>query len=272
MQTPFAIYSTAMPWPLEQLLKEWDVIKQAPLSFFIVLALCMMLAYFFMRYMYKEALSQKDDVIGTYKERLGLEPKDKAELKGKDVAPEGAKNAAEEARVNAVKAHEDAKKEIERLESENKLLASVVPCPDTSLHDAARKVHTSFEQFVRVESGLATRGRRGGVQSHLTVNIPLTISNYSLYPILVEAVDGVFLYAGQELRGAPQLSAHTSPDLEYGDKRMFTVSLMLVSGEDHARVWPEFDPTAVSFANLVLKIHVRGLNTYRQIELKGVDK
>lgn len=76
-----ALYFCAMPWPLEQLLKELDVIKQAPISFFIVLVLCVALAYCLMRWMYKDALSRKDELIAVYREKLGLEHRDKADSK-----------------------------------------------------------------------------------------------------------------------------------------------------------------------------------------------
>jgi hypothetical protein len=117
IDTP-ALYFSAMPWPLEQLLKEWDVIKQAPLSFIIIFLLCMALAYFFMRYMYGETLSRKDELIAVYKERLGLKPDDKATPK----ASQGKVQTGEMTGAASASEVEQLKERIRELEQANSRL------------------------------------------------------------------------------------------------------------------------------------------------------
>lgn len=70
-----------MNWLIEQLLKEWAVIKQAPLSFLIMLVLCLLLAYLLLKYIYGERLEHKDDIIESLNAKLGLKPSDESALK-----------------------------------------------------------------------------------------------------------------------------------------------------------------------------------------------
>lgn len=70
-----------MDWLLEQLAKEGAVIKQAPLSFVIVWVLGLIVLYFIMEYIYRQRLAGKDDLISSYREKLGLEPTEKAHPK-----------------------------------------------------------------------------------------------------------------------------------------------------------------------------------------------
>jgi hypothetical protein len=74
-----ALYFPAMPWPLEQLVKEWAVIKQAPLSFFIVLFLCMALAFFVVRWIYRDHIARKDDIISDLQKKIGIQPQGASE-------------------------------------------------------------------------------------------------------------------------------------------------------------------------------------------------
>src|SRR5689334_12156137 len=59
-------------WILDQLVKEWAVIKQAPLSFLIAFFLSNVLLYLFHRWIYREQFKHKDDLIASYREKLAL--------------------------------------------------------------------------------------------------------------------------------------------------------------------------------------------------------
>lgn len=61
-----------MTWLLDQLAKEWAVIKQAPLSFAIISALAFLLAFVLNRLLFKERLSQKDELLEGHKEKQSL--------------------------------------------------------------------------------------------------------------------------------------------------------------------------------------------------------
>src|SRR5712691_3031665 len=50
-------------WILDQFIKEWAVIKQAPITFATLFLLALGLAFLIARWLYKEALSRKDDLI-----------------------------------------------------------------------------------------------------------------------------------------------------------------------------------------------------------------
>lgn len=63
-----------MPWPLDELVKEWPMIKQAPLSFAIVCVLALLLAFLFSKYLYQERLKHKDDLLGSLQKKLDLQP------------------------------------------------------------------------------------------------------------------------------------------------------------------------------------------------------
>jgi hypothetical protein len=80
-----------MQWFLEQLAKEWAVIKQAPLSFLIICGLCLLASFFFVRWVYHERLQAKDDMLGYYRERMGLRPADKTPYSGMRNSEIGAK-------------------------------------------------------------------------------------------------------------------------------------------------------------------------------------
>jgi hypothetical protein len=71
-----------MDWLLEQLAKEWAVIKQAPISFAIVCLLFLLLAFLAARWMYQERITNRDDLIGYYREKMGLTPSDKSRYSG----------------------------------------------------------------------------------------------------------------------------------------------------------------------------------------------
>ena len=59
-----------MPWLVDQLAKEWAVIKQAPLSFVIVFALSLISAFLVMKYFYSESLQHKYELIASLRENL----------------------------------------------------------------------------------------------------------------------------------------------------------------------------------------------------------
>lgn len=61
-----------MPWPIEQLAKEWAVIKQAPLSFVLVFLLCLVVAFFVLKYFYDESIRHKNELIASLQARLEL--------------------------------------------------------------------------------------------------------------------------------------------------------------------------------------------------------
>ena len=67
-----------MNWLIDQLAKEWAVIKQTPIAFIFVCVLSLLIAFFFVRWMYKERLDARDDLIGYYREKLGLLPDNKS--------------------------------------------------------------------------------------------------------------------------------------------------------------------------------------------------
>jgi hypothetical protein len=58
------------------------VINQARLSFLIVCVLCLILSFLLVRWMYRERLSSKDDLLATYREKLALSPTDKTRYSG----------------------------------------------------------------------------------------------------------------------------------------------------------------------------------------------
>lgn len=53
------------------------MIKEAPISFFFVCVLSVLLAFFIVRWMYLERLKNKDELIAHYREKLGLQPSGK---------------------------------------------------------------------------------------------------------------------------------------------------------------------------------------------------
>jgi hypothetical protein len=61
-----------MTWLLEQLAKEWAVVKNAPISFAIIVILSLAFGYILVRYIYKERLESKDEMLDYYREKLGL--------------------------------------------------------------------------------------------------------------------------------------------------------------------------------------------------------
>src|SRR5882672_7293992 len=61
-----------MSWLIDQLAKEWAVIKQAPLSFVIILILSLTLAFLFMKYLFGESLRNKNELIASLRGKLEL--------------------------------------------------------------------------------------------------------------------------------------------------------------------------------------------------------
>jgi hypothetical protein len=57
-------------WILDQLLKEWPVIKQAPLTLVVIFLLAFGLAYLFCRWLYQDAIKRKDDLIADLGKKL----------------------------------------------------------------------------------------------------------------------------------------------------------------------------------------------------------
>ena len=58
-------------WILDQFLKEWPVIKQAPLTLVFIMLLSFGLAFLFLRWLYQDVIKRKDDLIAD----LGKKPK-----------------------------------------------------------------------------------------------------------------------------------------------------------------------------------------------------
>jgi hypothetical protein len=69
-------------WIIDRLAQEWGVIKSAPLSFVIISCLIAGLVYLVLERKYKERLVSKDDLLGYYREKLGLQPTDKTPYSG----------------------------------------------------------------------------------------------------------------------------------------------------------------------------------------------
>jgi hypothetical protein len=62
-----------MGWILDHLEREWSVIAAAPITFFLVCALTTTLVWWILdRYVYRERLATKDDLIRDYKDKLSL--------------------------------------------------------------------------------------------------------------------------------------------------------------------------------------------------------
>ncbi|MDX6528957.1 MAG: hypothetical protein QOH41_1247 [Blastocatellia bacterium] len=61
-----------MTWLIDQLAKEWAVIKQAPLSFVIISTLAVVLAFTLVKYIFQERLRHKDDLINSLERKLAL--------------------------------------------------------------------------------------------------------------------------------------------------------------------------------------------------------
>ncbi len=63
-----------LSWLFDQLAKEWGVIKQAPLSFALACLITSVILYFLFRWRYRERLDAQNEIIGLYREKLGLLP------------------------------------------------------------------------------------------------------------------------------------------------------------------------------------------------------
>ena len=63
-----------MDWLLEQLTKGWPLIKQAPLLFFIIFAISLALAFLLVRWLYRDHLARKDEIISDLQKKLALAP------------------------------------------------------------------------------------------------------------------------------------------------------------------------------------------------------
>ena len=61
------------PWIVEQVRRESALIKGAPLSFLIVCAISLTISWLFADYIYGFRLRAKDDLIASYREKLGID-------------------------------------------------------------------------------------------------------------------------------------------------------------------------------------------------------
>jgi hypothetical protein len=59
-------------WILDQIAKEWEVIKQIPISFTFICVLSFVLTYLLNKWLYREQFKQRDDLITAYREKLAL--------------------------------------------------------------------------------------------------------------------------------------------------------------------------------------------------------
>ncbi len=62
-----------LPWGLDYIQKEWSVIKKIPITIVIIIGITFSINY----WIFKERLTAKDDLIVSYKEKLGLQSEDK---------------------------------------------------------------------------------------------------------------------------------------------------------------------------------------------------
>jgi hypothetical protein len=71
--------SAAMPWNwfLERVAKEWPMIKAAPLTFILVFIVLATAIFIVVRWLFRERLQHKDDLIASYREKLSLSPSHK---------------------------------------------------------------------------------------------------------------------------------------------------------------------------------------------------
>jgi hypothetical protein len=194
IDTP-ALYFFAMPWPLEQLLKEWDVIKQAPLTFILAFILLLVLAYVFMRWLYQDNLARKDELIASLKERLGLEPADKAKPKPAEVGAQPAKTAKSEVQP-----------EPQQALSETEIRRSIYLDPMAMFHklQEERRIYFAVTAF----NGLSER---------------ITFS---------EEADGFILLDGKPLETRPMYSAQQR---KYPHDRQTAISLTQEFSEDEIK-------------------------------------
>src|SRR2546423_12706084 len=63
----------AMPWLIEQILKEGKLISQIPVAFSFVCVLALALAYLLVRWQSHEKFKEANALISLYKERLSLQ-------------------------------------------------------------------------------------------------------------------------------------------------------------------------------------------------------
>jgi hypothetical protein len=61
-------------WIIDQLAKEWGVIKAAPVSFGLALVLVSVLIYLLFRHWYKDTLERKDTVIASLEKVISTKP------------------------------------------------------------------------------------------------------------------------------------------------------------------------------------------------------